>query len=137
MAYTKSSGTNTEGSSEILSNLAVSPATDTKSIVEFLEGLNDVRVEFSASEYDAVVGFFEGRDYDTQAASSLAYILLKQARTDNVPIFQVLDTLGKATPTALSQLVAEILNSNRYKTSVLGYKQSRDTADHVNRNIKA
>ena len=36
MAYTKSSGTNTEGSSEILSNLAVSPSTDTKSIVEFL-----------------------------------------------------------------------------------------------------
>ena len=58
MAYTKSSGTNTEGSSEILSNLAVSPSTDTKSIVEFLEGLNDVRGEFSASEYDEVVGFF-------------------------------------------------------------------------------
>ena len=135
MAY-GTSGSSAEGKT-LFSNLAVGKTTDSKAIVQFLEGLSKERVEFSASEYDAVVGFFEGKEYTRESAQSIGYILLKQAKTDNVPIFQVLDTLGKATPVVLSQLVAEILNANRYKTSVLGYKQARDTADHINRNIKA
>jgi len=135
MAY-GTSGSSAEGKT-LFSNLAVGKTTDSKAIVQFLEGLTEERVEFSASEYDAVVGFFEGKEYTRESAQSIGYILLKQAKTDNVPIFQVLDTLGKATPVVLSQLVAEILNANRYKTSVLGYKQARDTADHINRNIKA
>ena len=135
MAY-GTSGSSAEGKT-LFSNLAVGKTSDSKSIVQFLEGLTDERVEFSASEYDAVVGFFENKEYTRESAQSIGYILLKQAKTDNVPIFQVLDSLGKATPVVLSQLVAEILNANRYKTSVLGYKQARDTADHINRNIKA
>tara|TARA_R100001015_G_C4542173_1_gene105921 strand:+ start:329 stop:736 length:408 start_codon:yes stop_codon:yes gene_type:complete len=135
MAY-GTSGSSAEGKT-LFSNLAVGKTSDSKAIVQFLEGLTDERVEFSASEYDAVVGFFENKEYTRESAQSIGYILLKQAKTDNVPIFQVLDSLGKATPVVLSQLVAEILNANRYKTSVLGYKQSRDTADHINRNIKA
>ena len=133
MAYTGSTST----TSPVLSNLAVNKSTGSKAIVQFLEGLTEERVEFNASEYDAVIGFFEGRDYTRESAKSFGYILLKQAKTDNVPIFEVLDSLGKTTPVALSQLVAEILNANRYKTSVLGYKQARETADHINRNIKA
>ena len=135
MAY-GTSGSSAEGKT-LFSNLAVGKTTDSKAIVQFLEGLTEERVEFSASEYDAVVGFFEGKEYTRESAQSIGYILLKQAKTDNVPIFEVIDTLGKATPVVLSQLVAEILNANRYKTSVLGYKQARDTADHINRNIKA
>ncbi len=135
MAY-GTSGSSAEGKT-LFSNLAVGKTSDSKAIVQFLEGLTDERVEFSASEYDAVVGFFENKEYTRESAQSIGYILLKQAKTDNVPIFQVLDSLGKATPVVLSQLVAEILNANRYKTSVLGYKQARDTADHINRNIKA
>ena len=135
MAY-GTSGSSAEGKT-LFSNLAVGKTSDSKAIVQFLEGLTDERVEFSASEYDAVVGFFENKEYTRESAQSIGYILLKQAKTDNVPIFQVLDSLGKATPVVLSRLVAEILNANRYKTSVLGYKQSRDTADHINRNIKA
>jgi hypothetical protein len=135
MAY-GTSGSSAEGKT-LFSNLAVGKTTDSKAIVQFLEGLSEERVEFSASEYDAVVGFFEGKEYTRESAQSIGYILLKQAKTDNVPIFEVIDTLGKATPVVLSQLVAEILNANRYKTSVLGYKQARDTADHINRNIKA
>jgi len=106
MAY-GTSGSSAEGKT-LFSNLAVGKTTDSKAIVQFLEGLSEERVEFSASEYDAVVGFFEGKEYTREA-----------------------------TPVVLSQLVAEILNANRYKTSVLGYKQARDTADHINRNIKA
>ena len=62
---------------------------------------------------------------------------MKQAKVDNANVFSVLDTLKGATDLELSQLVAEILNAYRYKTSVLGYKNDRSTQSHITRNIKA
>ena len=118
-------------------NLEIKDAQGAKETVQFLAGLTEDRLEFNASEYDAVVGFFEGKDYDKESAKSLAYILLRQARIDAVPVFEVLDSLSGTTPVQLSQLVTEILNSNRYKTSVLGYRNERTTQDYISRNIKA
>lgn len=118
-------------------NLAIEDPKGTQEIIQFLSGITDDRLEFNASEYDAVVGFFEGKDYDRQAAESLAYIILRQAKIDNVPVFEILQSLSKVAPVTLSQLVTEILNSNRYKTSVLGFRNERTTLDHITRNIKA
>ena len=118
-------------------NLAIEDPIGTQEIIQFLSGITDDRLEFNASEYDAVVGFFEGKDYDRQAAESLAYIILRQAKIDNVPVFEILQSLSKVAPVTLSQLVTEILNSNRYKTSVLGFRNERTTLDHITRNIKA
>ena len=117
-------------------NLAIEDPKGTQEIIQFLSGITDDRLEFNASEYDAVVGFFEGKDYDRQAAESLAYIILRQAKIDNVPVFEILQSLSKVAPVTLSQLVTEILNSNRYKTSVLGFRNERTTLDHITRNIK-
>ena len=118
-------------------NLAIEDPKGTQEIIQFLSGITNDRLEFSAAEYDAVVGFFEGKEYDRQAAESLAYIILRQAKIDNVPVFQILQSLSKVAPITLSQLVTEILNSNRYKTSVLGFRNERTTLDHITRNIKA
>ena len=118
-------------------NLEIKKPQGSEEVVQFLAGLTEDRIEFNASEYDAVVGFFEGKDYTRASAQSIAYVILRQARIDNVPVFQVLDTLGTVAPVELSQLVTEILNTNRYKTSVLGYKNPRTTQDHISRNIKA
>ena len=84
-----------------------------------------------------MVGFFEGKEFSIESAKTIAYIILRQSKIDNVPVFEVLDTLGTVTSAQLSQLVTEILNTNRYKTSVLGYKNPRTTQDHISRNIKA
>ena len=118
-------------------NLAIESPTGATEIIQFLSGIGDEKLEFNASEYDAVIGFFQGRGYERQAAESLAFIILRQAKIDNVPVFQVIDSLSKVAPVTLSQLVTEILNSNRYKTSVLGFKNERTTIDHISRNIKA
>ena len=44
-------------------NLAIEDPKGTQEIIQFLSGITDDRLEFSASEYDAVVGFFEGKHY--------------------------------------------------------------------------
>ena len=135
-----SAGSSTSGNGSTqkpLSNIGVSSAKGNQSVVEFLSGIEEERVELDGAEYDATVAFFTSRDYDLQSAQSLAYVLMKQAKADNVNIFTVLDTLKPSDPVQLSQLVTEVLNAYRYKTSVLGYKNDRTAQSHVSRNIKA
>ena len=60
---------------------------------------------------------------------------MTQAKKDNVSVMEVLDTLRPSSPVVISQLVAEVLNSYRYKTSVLGYKNDKVTNNEVTRNI--
>lgn len=137
-AGTRTSSTSANGSTQTpLSNIGVSSAKGNQSIVEFLSGIEEQRVELNGAEYDATVAFFTSRDYDEQSAQSLAYVLMKQAKADNVDVFTVLDTLKPSDPVQLSQLVTEVLNAYRYKTSVLGYKNDRTAQSHVSRNIKA
>jgi len=120
-----------------VSNLGVSAQSKTQSMVQFLSGLEQDRTEINGGQYDAAIAFFRNKGYDVQASESIAYVLMKQAKVDNANVFSVLDTLKGATDLELSQLVAEILNAYRYKTSVLGYKNDRSTQSHVTRNIKA
>jgi len=119
------------------SNLGVSSASGSQSIVQFLSGIEQDRTELNGAQYDATVAFFTDRNYDQQSAESIAYVLMKQAKIDNANVFEVIDSLRPATPVDLSNLVAEILNAYRYKTSVLGYKNDRSAQSHVLRNIKA
>ena len=135
-----SAGSSTSGNGSTqkpLSNIGVSSAKGNQSVVEFLSGIEEQRVELDGAEYNATVAFFTSRDYDLQSAQSLAYVLMKQAKADDVNIFTVLDTLKPSAPVQLSQLVTEVLNAYRYKTSVLGYKNDRTAQSHVSRNIKA
>lgn len=121
----------------LYSNLQIQPSKGANQVIEFLTGISEKRLELNASEYDAVVGFFTNKDYDQQSAQTIGYIVMAQAKTDNVPVFEILDSLSTTTNIELSQIVAEILNSNRYKTSVLGYKNERSSNSYANRNIKA
>ena len=47
---------------------------------------------------------------------------MQQADIDEVPVFQLLDTLSGTTDVQLNNIIAQILNLNRQKTSLLGYR---------------
>jgi hypothetical protein len=53
-----------------------------------------------------------------------ASVLLQQAEIDEVPVFQLLDTIKGTTEIELNNIIAQILNMNRSKTSMLGYRTS-------------
>ena len=91
--------------------------------------------EFNQNDLDAAIGFFVKRGFDRQPAEETAYVILQQAKIDSVPSQQILDSLTKASPTQLSELITVVLNANRYKTSRLGVRSNRTAKDFVSRNI--
>lgn len=92
-------------------------------------------ITFPSNQIDAVVGFFLKHGFDTESARSTSVVLLNQARLDNVNVFQLVDTLKKLNEVQLSQVVAQILNSYREKTSLLGYRIAPSLDTYESRNI--
>jgi hypothetical protein len=92
-------------------------------------------ISFPSNQVDAVVGFFESRDFDKSAATSVAAILLQQAKLDGVNVFELLDTLQGLDSLQLSAVVTEVMNYSREKTSTIGYKVSEPTNLLEARNI--
>jgi len=86
-------------------------------------------------EYDSTVAFFVKRGFSRTSAESTAYVILSQAKIDNIKPQQILDQLTKASPVLLSELVTIILNANRFKSSRLGVRQTLTTRETVSRNI--
>ena len=91
--------------------------------------------QFNVGEYDSTVAFFVKRGFTRVSAESTAYVVLVQAKIDNINPQELLDKLTYADPAQLSELVTIILNANRYKSSRLGVRQTLTTKETVSRNI--
>lgn len=107
--------------SNLPSTLTASDSAD--SVRNFFNSYFTSTISFPADQVDAVVGFFKKRGFDEIAANSTSIVLLQQAKIDGVNVFQLLDTLTGLTDVQLSAIVAEVLNYNRQKNSVLGFRQ--------------
>jgi hypothetical protein len=95
----------------------------------------ETEYQFNVGEYDSTVAFFVKRGFSRTSAESTAYVILSQAKIDNIKPQQILDQLTYASPALLSELITIILNANRYKSSRLGVRQTLTTKETVSRNI--
>ena len=102
----------------------------------FFDSYGQDPLEFNANDVSATIGFFESKGFDSDAALVVSTVLLKQAKIDDTPIFQLLDTLKGFNNLQLSQLVGEVLNNNRTSTSTLGFRTENVSATQT-RNISA
>lgn len=119
-----------------MSNLPNSPASDSAAEVkEFFDQYYSKSISFPSNDVDAVVAFFQKRNFEKQAAQSVASVLLTQAKIDEVNVFELLDTLQGLTKIQLSKIVATILNYNRQKVSTIGFKSSTESEKIEKRNI--
>ena len=91
--------------------------------------------QFNVGEYDAAIGFFVKRGFKRSSADSTAYVILSQAKIDNINPQELLDKLGQANEVQLSEIITIILNANRYKSSRLGVRKALTTKETVSRNI--
>lgn len=92
-------------------------------------------ISYTQNEVDAVVGYFLKRGFEKLAAINTGGVILEQAKRDSVPVFQLLDTLKGISDVQLSNLIAQIINTNRRKTSSIGYKQISENQLFDQRNI--
>jgi hypothetical protein len=120
----------------MINNLPSTTSTDSSSEVRsFFDKFFLHEVSFPAAEIDVTVSFFLKRGFDITASRSVAIVILNQARNDNVNIFKLIDTLKGLTDVQLNQVVAEVLNSYREKTSVMGYRIATVTDTFEYRNV--
>jgi hypothetical protein len=93
------------------------------------------QISYNSNEVDAVIGFFKKRGFEETAAINTAVILLQQAVLDDVPAFRLLDTLKGINDVQLSNIVAQILNFNRSKSSIIGFRSEPTEELFDRRNI--
>ena len=121
---------------EIYSNLPPKEKDQLEKTIEKLTTTDyETGYQFAAGDYDAAIGFFVKRGFARASAESTAYVILAQAKIDNVNPQEVLDKLGHATEIQLSEIITILLNANRYKSSRLGVRQTLTTTETVSRNI--
>ena len=114
------------------------PKTDdglAKTINDLKTNTYEKEFEFNAGEYDAVIAFFVKRGFKRASAESTGYVIMAQAKIDNIKPQQILDQLTYASPAQLSELITIILNANRYKSSRLGVRKTLNATETVSRNI--
>lgn len=118
-------------------NIPVETSTDSgEETRNFFNNYFTSETSFPVSQVDAVIGFFLKRGFDDQSARSTGIVLLNQAKNDSVNVFQLLDTLKGLTDAQLSNVVGEILNLSRQKTSILGFKFIGADDNVESRNIR-
>lgn len=118
-----------------MSNIPTQITDSSEFVKQFFDKFYLNQLTFPSNQIDATVGFFLKRGFDLESARSVSIVLLNQAKIDNVNVFQLIDTLKGLADVQLSQVVAQILNSYREKTSLLGYKVSPLVTVYDVRNI--
>lgn len=103
----------------------------------FFDEYGQAPLEFSANDVEAAIGFFMANGFDRDAAEITAAVVLRQAKFENIPTFQLIDQLKTLDGVKLSSMVAEILNNNRPSSSALGYKAANADDQFKTRNIAA
>lgn len=92
-------------------------------------------LEFSANEVEVAVGFFKNKGFEAEAALTTGVTILRQAKIDGVPVFQIIDTLKDLNGVQLSGVVSQILNKYRSNSSTLGFRVLNVVKINQTRNI--
>jgi hypothetical protein len=118
-------------------NLPITPVEDSAAQTKlFFNNYGNVVLEFPSNDVDATIGFLTGKGFDYDAALVVGETILKQAKIDGTPIFEILDTLSGFNTADLSILVGQILNNNRVVSSTLGFRTAEVVTTQT-RNISA
>jgi len=111
-----------------MSSLPTKEKKSEQKVVEFFDSYFTKKIQFPVSEYDAVVGFFDKRNFGETASRTVSQVIMTQAKKESISVFKLIDSLGKLNEPSLSTVVTKILNASRGKTSQLGYRTVNNNA---------
>jgi hypothetical protein len=92
-------------------------------------------LELETNTFNLLKGFFEGHGFDKPAAETIAVTFIRQAKQDGYNPLEVLSTLKGMNNLELNDVIIQILNYNRFKSSYIGTKISPNPFPPVNRNV--
>ena len=76
----------------IKTNLPIKPIQDldnTQKTMRIFGDYFDNAVTLNSDEYDAVISFFTSKDYTQDSAETIAYVICRQAKIDNVSAMKI------------------------------------------------
>lgn len=111
-------------------------STDTTELKNIFDKYYQKQISYPSNQIDAVVGFFLKRGFDEQSSKSVSIVLLNQANNDGVNVFVLLDKLKGLTDSQLTQIITDVINVYRDKTSALGFKNLSFEETIESRNIR-
>ena len=121
---------------EFYTNLPPKEKDDLQKTIDNLTTNNyETEYQFNPAEYDATIAYFVNRGFKRASAGSISYVIMSQAKIDNISSREILDKLANLDDAKLSEIITIILNANRYKSSRLGVRQTLTTTETVSRNI--
>ena len=92
-------------------------------------------LELETNTFNLLKGFFEGHGFEKSAAETIAVTFIRQAKQDGYNPLEVLSTLKGLGSLELNEVVIQILNYNRFKTSYIGSKINPTSFLPVSRNV--
>lgn len=98
---------------------------------------NDKPVELNQNVLTTMIGFLQNRGFSEDSSKTIAQTIIIQAKRENYNPMQLIESMKKLSENELSGIIAEVLNFNRFKSSLLGSKQEVTPVDNVRRNIVA
>jgi hypothetical protein len=111
---------------QLRTNLPAPVTTDSaEKTRKFFDEYYDEGVNFASGDIDATVGFFRSKGFDESAAISVSAVLLREAKKENLKVFELIDALKNLDELQLNNTVRDVLNYNRLGISVLGAKTDR------------
>jgi len=119
-----------------MSNLPRPEINSDTEVRDFFDGYFIQPISFPSNELDATIGYFKGRGFDDVSANAVSVVILRQAKVDNIKIFELLDSLKNISDVKLLGAVVEILNYDREAVSVLGYRFPKEFDSYESRNIR-
>lgn len=102
---------------------------------QYFDNYQKDRISYPSNQVDAVLGFFESKGFEKQAAISVSTVLLQQAKVDNINVMTLIDDLKKFDKPKLNELIGAILNNQRDRISLLGFKETAIKENQSKRNI--
>jgi hypothetical protein len=112
-----------------------SPQSSSDQTNKAFEAYHDLPVELDQNTLVVMQGFLENRGFGKESSDLIAITVLLQAARENYNPMSIIETMKNLNENDLSQVIAEILNFNRFKTSVLGSVQRISPVDNVKRNV--
>jgi hypothetical protein len=96
-----------------------------KTIEKLTTSNYETEYEFNVGEYDSTIAFFVKRGFSRTSAESTAYVILSQAKIDNIKPQQILDKLTYASPALLVRT-----DNNNTERQQIQVQQVGCEADH-------